>query len=192
MASAATSCRRIGSSCAGPNVTSVGDLSPDELYAMLYEELKRMAHSHLRTDGRPTLSTTELVHEAYLKIGSGPTAGWDGRAHFFGAASRAMREVLVDFARRRQAAKRGGDRRRVSLGQAEATLDMEIGEILALDSALDQLSVVNDRLRQVVELRFFGGLGENDVAEVLGVTPRTVQRDWVKAKLFLLKELDEN
>ena len=151
-----------------------------------------MAHSHLRTDGRPTLSTTELVHEAYLKIGSGPASGWDGRAHFFGAASRAMREVLVDFARRRQAAKRGGDLRRVSLGQAEAALDMEIGEILALDSALDQLSVVNDRLRQVVELRFFGGLGENDVADVLGVTPRTVQRDWVKAKLFLLKELDEN
>jgi RNA polymerase sigma factor (TIGR02999 family) len=172
-------------------VKSVRDLTPDELYAMLYEELKRMAHSHLRTDGRPTLSTTELVHEAYLKIGSGPTAGWDGRAHFFGAASRAMREVLVDFARRRQAAKRGGDMRRVSLGDAEAALDMEIGEILALDSALDQLSEVNDRLRQVVELRFFGGLGENDVADVLGVTPRTVQRDWVKARLFLLKELDE-
>lgn len=165
-------------------------LSHDQLYGVLYEELKRMAHGHLRNDARQTLSTTELVHEAFLKLGQGPQSGWDGRAHFFGAASRAMREVLVDFARRRQAAKRGGGMERVSLGEAEGVVDLELDEILALDAALDQLSTANDRLRQIVELRFFGGFGEAEVAEILGVTPRTVARDWVKARLFLLRELD--
>ena len=162
----------------------------DERYTLVYEELKRIARGHLRANARPTLSTTELVHEAYLKLGHGPASGWDGRAHFFGAASRAMREVLVDFARRRKASKRGGAMQRVSLGEAEGTLDMQIDEILALDAALEQLDAVNGRLRQVVELRFFGGVGEQEVAEILGVTTRTVQRDWLKARLFLLRELE--
>jgi len=162
----------------------------DERYTLVYEELKRIARRHLRANAWPTLSTTELVHEAYLKLGHGPASGWDGRAHFFGAASRAMREVLVDFARRRKAAKRGGAMQRVSLGEAEGTLDMQIDEILALDSALDRLDTVNERLRQVVELRFFGGLGQEEVAEMLGVTTRTVERDWLKARLFLLRELE--
>ena len=151
-------------------------LDHDRLYGVLYEELKRMAHGHLRGDAR--------------QLGHGPESGWDGRAHFFGAASRAMREVLVDFARRRQAAKRGGGMERVSLGEADGMVDLELDEILALDAALDQLSTANDRLRQIVELRFFGGFGEAEVAELLGVTPRTVARDWVKARLFLLRELD--
>ena len=160
------------------------------LYAAVYDELKRIARGHLRANARGTLCTTELVHEAYLKLGHGPASGWDGRAHFFGAASRAMREVLVDFARRRKAAKRGGVMQRVSLGDAEGSLDMQIDEILALDSALDRLDTVNERLRHVVELRFFGGLGQEEVAEMLGITTRTVERDWLKARLFLLRELE--
>ena len=160
------------------------------LYAAVYDELKRIARGHLRANARGTLCTTELVHEAYLKLGHGPAYGWDGRAHFFGAASRAMREVLVDFARRRKAAKRGGVMQRVSLGEAEGSLDMQIDEILALDSALDRLDTLNERLRQVVELRFFGGLGQEEVAEMLGITTRTVERDWLKARLFLLRELE--
>jgi len=160
------------------------------LYAAVYDELKRIARGHLRANARGTLCTTELVHEAYLKLGHGPASGWDGRAHFFGAASRAMREVLVDFARRRKAAKRGGVMQRVSLGEAEGSLDMQIDEILALDSALDRLDTLNERLRQVVELRFFGGLGQEEVAEMLGITTRTVERDWLKARLFLLRELE--
>lgn len=166
------------------------ELTPDEMYAVVYEELKRIARHQLRLNAKATLSTTELVHEAFLKLGHGPSSGWDGRAHFFGAAARAMREVLVDFARRRKAAKRGGDLERVSLGDAEGALDTQLDEILALDAALDQLNAVNERLRQIVELRFFGGLGQEEVAEILGVTTRTVERNWLKARLFLLRELD--
>src|SRR5262245_41867521 len=99
------------------------------MYARVYEELKRIAHGQLGANARPTLSTTEVVHEAYLKLGDGPTSGWDGRGHFFGAASRAMREVLVDFARRQKAAKRGGVQQRVSLGQADEVLDLQIDDI---------------------------------------------------------------
>jgi RNA polymerase sigma factor (TIGR02999 family) len=162
----------------------------DEMYAIIYGELKRIARHQLRSDAPATLSTTELVHEAFLKLGHGPAAGWDGRAHFFGAASRAMRQVLVDLARRRRATKRGGELRRVSLSDAGAALDVELDEIIALDAALEQLNSVDERLRQIVELRFFAGLGEEEVATILGVTPRTVERNWVKARLFLLKELD--
>ena len=165
--------------------------APDEMYALVYDELKRIARHHLRSAGpKATLSTTELVHEAFLKLHRGPESGWEGRAHFFGAASRAMRQILVDFARRRQATKRGGDLRRISLTDAEGALDVEIEQILALDAALEQLNSVSERLRQVVELRFFGGLGEQEVAQILGVTTRTVGRDWLKARLFLMRELD--
>jgi RNA polymerase sigma factor (TIGR02999 family) len=160
------------------------------MYALVYEELKRIARHHLRVNDRPTLSTTELVHEAFLKLQRRPGATWEGRAHFFGAASRAMRQVLVDFARRRRAEKRGGTLHRVSLTHAAAALDVELDEILALDVALERLNGVSERLRQVVELRFFAGLGEVEVADILGVTPRTVARDWLKARLFLLRELD--
>ena len=174
----------------GATARSHDQLTPDEMYALVYEELKRIARHQLRLNAKATLSTTELVHEAFLKLGHGPASGWEGRSHFFGAAARAMREVLVDFARRRKAAKRGGDLERVSLGESEAALDVQLDEILALDAALDQLNAVNERLRQIVELRFFGGLGQEEVAEILGVTTRTVERNWLKARLFLLRELE--
>jgi RNA polymerase sigma factor (TIGR02999 family) len=167
-------------------------LSDDDMYRRVYQELKRMASHHLRAgggDGSDTLSTTELVHESYLKLQGSAFGDWQGRAHFFGAASRAMRQVLVDFARRRGARKRGGDAMRVSLGDDDAALQMELDEILALDEAMDRLSAVDERLRQVVELRFFGGFSETEVSELLGVNRRTVQRDWLKARLFLLREL---
>jgi RNA polymerase sigma factor (TIGR02999 family) len=175
---------------ATPNPTRLPTtLSPDEMYTLVYDELKRIARHHLRTAGpRATLSTTELVHETFLKLRV-PDPGWEGRAHLFGAASRAMRQILVDFARRQHAAKRGGDLRRVSLGDAGGTLDVELEQIIALDSALEQLNSVSERLRQVVELRFFGGLGEEEVARILGVTTRTVGRDWLKARLFLTRAL---
>ena len=174
----------------GATARSRDQLTPDEMYALVYQELKRIARHQLRLNSKATLSTTELVHEAFLKLGRGPASGWDGRSHFFGAAARAMREVLVDFARRRKAAKRGGDMERVSLGEADGVLDMQLDEILALDAALDQLNAVNERLRQIVELRFFGGLGQDEVAEILGVTTRTVERSWLKARLFLMRELE--
>lgn len=173
----------------GPGPTSA---TPEALYALVYDELKRIARSHRRaTDASATISTTELVHEAYLKLSPGPSNGWEGRAHFFGAASRAMRQVLVEFARRRSAAKRGGDLQRVSLGDSEASLDTELDTILTLDAALDRLNLVDERLRQIVELRFFCGLPESEVAAILGVTPRTIERNWIKARLFLLDEIEK-
>lgn len=165
--------------------------SSDELYRRAYEELKRMASHHLRSvDGTATLSTTELVHESYLKLRGASSTDWQGRAHFFGAASRAMRQVLVDFARRRGAAKRGGEATRVSLGDDDAVLQLELDEILALDEALDRLAAVDERLRQIVELRFFGGFSQHEISEMLGISSRTVERNWLKARLFLLRELE--
>ena len=162
----------------------------DPLFAIVYEELRRLARHQLRlAGGQNTLSTTDLVHEAFLKLEVGREKEWDGRAHFFGAAARAMRQVLVDFARRRGAAKRGGSWQVVSLSGAEIDLQIEADEILALDEALNRLDAVNPRLRQVVELRFFAGIPEHEIAPILGVSIRTVERDWLKAKLLLLREL---
>jgi RNA polymerase sigma factor (TIGR02999 family) len=161
-----------------------------ELYGQVYDELKRIAHRHLNdAGGADTLSTTDLVHEAYLKL-SHTRGDWENRAHFFGSASRAMRQVLVDFARRRKAEKRGGSREMVTLHSSDAALEIQLDELLALDSALDRLNQVDPRLHQVVELRFFGGLSPAEIAEILGVTARTVERDWIKARLFLLQQLD--
>lgn len=164
--------------------------SGDQLYRRAYQELKRMASHHLRAVGRDaTLSTTELVHESYLRL-RGPSSGdWEGSAHFFGAASRAMRQVLVDFARRRGATKRGGEATRVSLSDGDIALDLELEEILTLDAALERLTAVDERLRQIVEMRFFGGFTDREISEMLGVAQRTVERNWLKARLFLLNEL---
>lgn len=159
-------------------------------YALAYEELKRLAHRQMHDVGAAdTLSTTELVHEAYLKLARTEGEGWDDRAHFFGAAARAMRQVLVDYARQRTAVKRGGALTRVTLRSSDAALEVQLDELLALDGALDRLDALNRRLREVVELRFFGGLRETEIAKMLGVTPRTVERDWAKARLFLIREL---
>jgi RNA polymerase sigma factor (TIGR02999 family) len=166
-----------------------GVVATDEIFEVAYEELKRIARSHLRgADKRVTLCTTELVHEAFLKLRTSPT--YSGRPHFFGAAARAMREVLVDFARSHRAEKRGGMHRQVSLSDAECALEVELDEMLALDAALNLLSDADPRLTQVVELRFFCGLPEREIAGILGVATRTVERSWLKARLFLLKALE--
>jgi RNA polymerase sigma factor (TIGR02999 family) len=143
--------------------------------------------------GRATICTTELVHETFLRLSHRGTVSWDDRAHFFGSASRAMRQVLVAFARRHFALKRRADHVTLSItysGEGTA-LDAQLDEILAIDEALSRLDELNPRLRQIVELRFFGGLPHEDVAGILGVSVRTVERDWLKAKLFLLRELDD-
>jgi RNA polymerase sigma factor (TIGR02999 family) len=158
-----------------------------QLMPVVYEELKRIARHHRRAN-EATLSTTELVHEAYLKL-VGNRTDFEGRAHFFGAASQAMRQVLVDFARRRQAEKRGGNVEIVSLGEDDAAVEIQLDEILALDEALVKLDAVDPRLRQIVELRFFAGMPVADVAGMLGLSERTVERDWLKARLVLLDAL---
>jgi RNA polymerase sigma factor (TIGR02999 family) len=172
-----------------PAATPAAKVRPDEMYALVYNDLKRMAHNHLHRQSTTTLCTTELVHETFLKFNL--SGNFDGRAHFFGAASRAMRQVLVDFARRRQAKKRHGLQDDVSLSDAHGGLEVRLDELVALDEALEQLAEADKRLRNLVELRFFGGLSAPEVAKLLGVSLRTVERDWMKARLFLLRELEE-
>jgi len=168
------------------------DATTDELFPVVYDELKRMARRHLRmVRGRATICTTELVHEAFLRLSHREGVSWDDRAHFFGSASRAMRQVLVAFARRHFAVKRRGDRISLSIAEGDGPLEAQLDEILEIDEALLRLDQLNPRLRQIVELRFFGGLPQEDVAALLGVSVRTVERDWLKARLFLLRELDD-
>jgi RNA polymerase sigma factor (TIGR02999 family) len=160
------------------------------LFPLVYDSLKRLSRRELRREGGdPILSTTGLVHEAYVKLSPGTDVPWNDRAHFYAVAARAMRQVLVDRARRRDAEKREGRWSRLTLSGRHARFQVRWDELLALDEALDRLDALNRRLRQVVELRFFGGLSEREVAGVLGVSARTVRRDWTKARLFLHREL---
>ncbi|NIR43592.1 MAG: sigma-70 family RNA polymerase sigma factor [Gemmatimonadetes bacterium] len=162
----------------------------DRLLPLVYAELKSIADRQLRRErAGHTLGTTGLVHEAYLKLVDQSGVEWENRAHFYAVASRAMRQVLIDYARRRAAQKRGGDRERQTLEELPAADSIEPEELLALDAALDRLGQMDERLRKVVEYRFFGGMKEDEIADTLGVTPRTVQRDWVKARAWLHKEL---
>ena len=166
----------------------------EQIYELVYEELRRIAAARLRAerDGH-TLQPTALVNGAYMKLAASPGAGIQDRSHFLSIAARAMRQVLVDHARRRDAVKRGAGvepatltgRRLASPGESELDSD----ELLALDAALDRLNAFDSRLRQVVELRYFGGLTDTEVGEVLGVTRRTVQRDWTRARAWLYGEL---
>ena len=162
----------------------------DRLYPLLYEELRRIAHRALRGERTGhTLGTTGLVHEAYLGLVDQTRLEYRDRAHFYGIAARAMRHILVDYARRHGAAKRGGSRRAISLDEAILAVEDRAEALLALDEALSELEALDPRLGQVVQCRFFGGLTEEETGEVLGVTARTVRRDWLKAKGWLYHHL---
>jgi RNA polymerase sigma factor (TIGR02999 family) len=169
----------------------IGPESVDEVTALAYQELRAIAHRRLvARDHAGTLSTTALVHEAYLKLADQSRAGWRDQAHFLALASLAMRHVLVDRARERMALKRGGVRRQVTLNEDVVAVEDQPETLIQLDEALDRLSNVDPRLARVVECRFFGGLTESDTAATLGVTVRTVQRDWVKARVLLRRMLE--
>ena len=163
----------------------------DRLYPLVYEQLRRIAHRRMRAE-RPghTLGTTGLVHETYLRLVDQTRVEWHDRAQFYALAARAMRRVLVDYARRYRALQRGGGLRQVPLTD-DAALTEQGESLLALDEALERLAALNGRLSQVVECRYFAGLTEDETAEVLGVTTRTVQRDWAKARGWLYLELRE-
>ena len=159
---------------------------------LVYEELRRLARDYLRRerDGH-TLQPTALVHEAYLRLVDDAQIQWQGRAHFFGVAARAMRRILVDHARARNAAKREGHLEKIPLENAGDLLaDPEV-DLVQLDGALDTLAQSYPRQSEVVELRFFGGLEAREIAEVLQVSEKTILRDWNFAKLFLLREMNE-
>jgi len=163
-----------------------------EAFEASYGELRRLARRQLRRL-RPgqTLTTTALVHEAFVKLVKGPAKAED-RAHFFALAARAMRQVLVDYARRRASGKRGGGVRPTTLDGDSIPVDALADEMLDIDRALTRLEALDERLARIVEWRFFGGMTEDEVADALGVTARTVRRDWQKARAFLLRELSDD
>jgi RNA polymerase sigma factor (TIGR02999 family) len=162
----------------------------DQVYPLVYAELRRIAHRALRAERTGhTLGTTGLVHEAYLRLVDQTRVEYRDRAHFYGIAARAMRQILVDYARRHRAAKRGGDQRPIALDETIMAVEDRAEALLSLDEALSELETLDPRLGQVVQCRFFGGLTEEETGEVLGVTARTVRRDWLKAKGWLYHHL---
>ena len=162
----------------------------DKLAPLVYDELHRLARHYMRGERMGhTLQTTELVNEAYVRLIDWKNVRWQNRAHFFGVAAQMMRRILVDVARSRRFAKRGGDACRVSLSEA-ASVSSERGEdFIALDEALQSLAAIDERKSRIVELRFFGGLSVEETAEVLKISPRTVMREWNLAQAWLYREL---
>jgi RNA polymerase sigma factor (TIGR02999 family) len=162
----------------------------EQLTPLVYRELHRLAKGYLHQE-RPghILQTTALVNEAYLRLIDWKDVHWQNRAHFFGVAARLMRRILVDFARARHQDKRGGAACQVSLDEAAAVSVERIAEFIALDEALEQLAAIDPRRSRMVELRFFGGLSEEETAEALKVSPRTVRREWSLARAWLHREL---
>ena len=162
-----------------------------QAFEAAYHELQRLAHRQLRRL-RPgqTLTTTSLVHEAFVKLVDSPVDARD-RTHFLALAARAMRQILVDYARRRRSLKRGGDRHPTTFDGNAIPEETIAEEMLGIDDALTRLESLDERLARVVEWRFFGGMTEEEVAEALGVTTRTVRRDWQKARAFLYRELQQ-
>ena len=162
----------------------------DQILPLLYHELRRAAHRELSARPSDTLSTTALVHELYLKLSRVQRADWRDRAHFLSVAAVAMRHILVDRARRRTAEKRGGLHRSVTLDEQLTRADGQAESLLELHDALEKLALLDERLARVVECRFFGGMTEQETAEALSITERTVRRDWVKARGLLYQALE--
>jgi len=162
----------------------------ERLFAHVYDALKEIAHRQLRkVRAGQTLNTTAVVHEAYLKLVDQTQAEWKDRVHFFSVAALAMRQILLNYARKKAALKRGGGWQRIDFDEANLAPEGRAEMLLALDDALQQLATLDERLSRVVELRFFGGMTEKEIGHVLGVSERTVGRDWLKAKLILTQTL---
>lgn len=162
----------------------------DELTPIVYQELRRLAGSYLRRARRSeTLQPTALVHEAFIKLADHRNTRWENRAQFFGLAAKLMHDILVDEARKRFAAKRGGGQLRVSLSQADRFARGSDVDLVALDVALKELAATNPEHARIVELRFFGGLTIEETAEVLGISHATVERNWAFAKAWLRRQL---
>jgi RNA polymerase sigma factor (TIGR02999 family) len=163
----------------------------NRLFGLVYDELRRTARRQLGP-GRPdrTLDTTGVVHEAYLRLVDRSRVSWESRAHFLAVAARVMRHIVIDDARRRRAAKRGGKLQRTDLDETAIAASQRTSALAALDDALNRLAVIDERLMRVVECRYFAGLSEEETAEALGVSTRTVRREWLKARGWLVNVLD--
>lgn len=165
----------------------------DRLFPLVYEELRRLAHlQRRRLQPGQTLNTTALVHEAYLKLVDQTRTGWNDRAHFLAVCARAMRQIVLNYARRQSAQKRGGGRAPLPLDEGRLARNERAGVLVALDEALTQLTKRDERMGRVVECRFFGGLTEKEIGHVLEVSERTVRRDWRKAKRWLAQALSRD
>jgi RNA polymerase sigma factor (TIGR02999 family) len=162
----------------------------DRLVPLVYDDLRRVARQQLRRGSRgAVLDTTALVHEVWFKLSDGGAVAWQDRGHFLAVSARAMRQVIVDEARRRNAGKRGGGQVDAVLDEGRVASPSDAFRVLAIDQALDRLAARSPRLAQVVECRFFAGLGEEETAEALGVSLRTVQREWTRARAWLREDL---
>jgi len=158
----------------------------DEIVELLYDDLRIIAHRHLTLERDDhTLSTTALVHEAYVKLSERTGSVWQGRSQFFALVSKVMRHLLIDYARRRHSLRRGGNEIHVPLDEGRAGVDSELVELLSLDQALDRLEERNERMARIVECRFFGGMPHSEIADAIGVSTRTVERDWMRARAYL-------
>jgi RNA polymerase sigma factor (TIGR02999 family) len=162
----------------------------NRLIPLVYEELRRLAHHYMRQE-RPghTLQTTALVNEAYLRLVAHKGMRWQNRAHFYAVAAQGMRRILVDHARSRNCAKRGGGVNIVELEEAATIVQRQASELIALDDALSELSAFDPRKSQIVEMRYFGGMSVEETAEVLGISSATVNREWKTAKARLLQTM---
>ncbi len=164
----------------------------EQLMPLVYDELRRLAQRHMRRErSGHTLQTTALIHEAYLRLIDQKEALWQNRAHFFAVAATLMRRILVDHARARHYQKRGGGAQQVTFDEALEVSDERAAEVIALDEALTALAEFDERKSRMVELRFFGGLSIEETAEVLGVSPGTVMRDWTLAKTWLQRTINK-
>ena len=180
-----------------PNITELlvgygrGDKEAlDQLMPIVYDELRRQAARYLRREqAGHTLQTTALIHEAYVRLVDQRNVQWQNRAHFFGIAAQLMRRILVDHARSKKRAKRGGSDVRVSLNEATVAVQGQNLDVVAVDEALQRLAKIDEQQSRVVELRFFSGLTVEETAEVMGISAATVKRDWSMAKAWLHREL---
>jgi RNA polymerase sigma factor (TIGR02999 family) len=162
----------------------------DRLMPIVHDELRRLARAHMRRErSEHTLQATALAHEAYMRMVDLDRIDWRDRAHFFAVAAGVMRRILIDHARRRKAQRRGGGARHVPLEEGLLLADDRPEELLALDEALERLAAVDPRQARIVELRFFGGLGVEEAAAVMDISPRTVKREWAVARAWLRAEL---
>ena len=165
----------------------------DKLMPFVYEELRRLARNYMRNQPSDhTLQTTALVNEAYLRLIDSSQVRWQNRTHFFAISAQLMRRILVDFARSKNAKKRGGEDQKITFDEALPVSVEKEFELIALDDALKELAKMNERQSQIVEMRYFGGLTEEEIAEALDISTRTVRRDWSVARAWLYRELNKN
>jgi RNA polymerase sigma factor (TIGR02999 family) len=173
---------------------TIDGVAAEELFPLVYDELRRLAHWQMGNDAGQTLQPTALVNEAYLRLVDQAKSDWQGRTHFIAFASKVMRNLLIDQARKRASSKRGGDQQKVTLvdqASPSENRDLDTDQLLTLNAALDRLAEEDDRAAKIVELRYFGGLKVDEVAEVLGVSKRTIEGHWAHARAWLARELSQ-